>query len=117
MTSEREYRKEYEALGDERVQEKPANGFPPYQAAARRRAKRTDAQAQELTEYELFWMFRKDLRWLQVPGVMRFVSTTSGPPNPLTRHYGLTSFRTLNTQTGKTAVRARTSLFPTLTRF
>jgi hypothetical protein len=73
MTSEREYRKEYEALGDERVQEKPANGFPPYQAAARRRAKRTDAQAQELTEYELFWMFRKDLRWLQVPGVMRFV--------------------------------------------
>jgi hypothetical protein len=82
MTSEREYRKEYETLGDERVQERPANGFPPYQAAARRRAKRTDAQAQELTEYEVFWMFRKDLRWLQVPGMMRFVGRTAKQPHP-----------------------------------
>jgi len=71
---EREYRKEYEQLGEERVQEKPPlrDTFPPYQMAMRRRARaRSENAEQELSEYELFWMFRKDLRWLQVPGVTR----------------------------------------------
>ena len=73
MFSEREYRKEYERLGEERTQEKPVGkeSFPPFQNALHRRAKRTAMQAQELSEYELFWMFRKDLRWLSVPGIFR----------------------------------------------
>ena len=71
----REYRKEYEKLGEERVQEKPAgrDTFPPFQVAQRRRTKRSDAAVQEFSEYELFWMFRKDLRWLMVPGLYRCV--------------------------------------------
>lgn len=73
--AEREYRKEYEKLGEERVQEKPPgrDAFPPFQQATKRRAKRSESQEQDLSEYELFWMFRKDLRWLQVPGITRWV--------------------------------------------
>jgi hypothetical protein len=69
---DRDYRREYDKLGGERVQERPPGreAFPPLQQAARRRQRRTDqASEQELSEYDLFWMFRKDLRWLQVPGV------------------------------------------------